>query len=157
MYCPKCGWKNSDDAIKCSNCFTELRQASQQPAQTQQMPQQPYSQQPYGQQPYQQPYASPYAYSIPNYMTWAIIILVLSVLCCAPIAIVFSIISLVKVISVNKKKEQGDYAGAMAEANSARTMLIVATVILIIGFIVGLIIGFSQGIEQFRHELKQID
>lgn len=84
-------------------------------------------------------------------MTWAIVVLVLSALCFAPLAIAFSVIGLVRVVSSNKKKNQGDYSGAMEDAKSARTMLIVATILLIIGMIVGVIAGVYHALNQIHH------
>ena len=133
MYCPKCGWNNADDATKCANCFAELQpQPTQQMPQQPQPPPQPYAQpppqQPYAQQPYtQQPYAPQYqpgmAQAVPDYLAWAIVVTVLSLVCYClfvfPLA--FGIVAIVKSGEANNKKSVGDYLGALQAANAAKT------------------------------------
>lgn len=118
MLCPKCGWNNPDDAQTCVNCQAELarveqpqQQAAQQPGQTVQQP-------------------SGY-YSVPDYMTWSIIITALCGLvamsCCIPfgpeVAAVFGVLAIVKSTRANMRRDIGDYAGAMWEASAAKTWL----------------------------------
>ena len=91
--CPKCGWKNPDNAQKCAQCFEVLRQAPAPPPPQQTQVQQPYPQQtvarpPYVQQqlppqtqyypPQQQPYPGqaypgqqPYGYPYQAYANYA--------------------------------------------------------------------------------------
>lgn len=150
MYCPKCGWNNPDDAVKCANCYAELKPSQpQQPQQTQQMPpqqapQRPYAQQPYAQQPYaQQPQGGQPAEPVPDYMVWSIVSAVISLFCCfyLPVSVAFSIVAIVKSSQANQKKTLGDFFGALADANAAKTWLWWAVGIDIVGLI-GWIIVF---------------
>lgn len=158
MQCPKCGWQNPDDAVKCNNCFTDLAPTTpQQPQPTQQMPpqapqqipqQQPYaqpSQQPYAQQPYaQQPYGQQPAgqgWVVPDYMVWSIVITIVSLLCCCylPVPVVFAIVAIVKSSQANSKKMVGDIVGAMRDANAAKTWLYWAAGLDAAGLVVAII------------------
>jgi len=129
MYCPKCGWKNPDDATKCANCFAELKPGQPQPTQqmpsqpqppqqpyAQQPPEQPYSKQPYAQQPYQPQYQQGWAQPVPDYLVWSILV---TISCCMP----FGVVAIVKSAAANSRKAAGDYYGALQEANAAKTWL----------------------------------
>lgn len=163
MYCPKCGWKNDDNAEKCANCFTDLKEAqnqAQQPEPTQQMPgppQQP-PQPPYGQQypPYQSPYSpnqQPYEPTgpIPDYLTWSIVVTVLSALCCSPFTFICGAVAIVFSSMASSKKSIGDYEAAMNNARWARGLLIAAAVLFVIGIAFSFIWGFFGAFSGFRH------
>lgn len=110
MYCPKCGWNNSDDATKCANCAAEMTGAQPQP---QQQPMQQMPPQPYGQPPQQ--YGAPQpVQNVPDYLLWSILV---TIFCCLP----FGIVAIVKAAAANGKKNVGDYYGAMQDAAAAKT------------------------------------
>ena len=143
MQCPKCGWSNPDDAVKCANCFAELKVAGP-PQPTQQMPQPP--QQPYAapQQPYgQQPYVQGPIQAIPDYLVWAIVVTVISVLCCwcLPVPIAFGIVAIVKCSQASNKKALGDYIGALRDANASKTWIYWAAALDAAGLIAWIIYG----------------
>ncbi len=158
MYCPKCGWNNADDAVKCANCFAELKPGQPQP--TQQMPsqpqppQQPYAQQPpqqpYGQQPYAPQYQPGIAQSVPDYLAWSIIVTVFSLVCCCLVAVplAFGIVAIIKSVDANSRKRVGDYLGALQAANSAKTWVYWAAGLEIVGvlfWIVRIMIAVATG------------
>jgi hypothetical protein len=139
MFCPQCGFKNDDQSRHCAQCGTALNPAAQAatppPAQPQapapwQQPQQapppPQAQPPWQQPPQGAPtyYPPPpnvpgvpmTAASIPNYMTQAILV---TLFCCIPLGIV----GIVKANSINKKIAAGDFAGALADSKSNKTLL----------------------------------
>jgi len=118
MKCSKCGWENPEGATLCANCSADLTQ-----------PAEPVQQQPY--QP-QQPQAQPVAQPVGNYMAWSIVITVFTALCCNPISLVLGIIGIVKSAGANSKKAAGDAAGAVADASTARTMCLIATILAVL-------------------------
>jgi hypothetical protein len=116
MKCPKCEWENPDDATQCANCQADLTQPAQ-PVPPQQQQVQP---------PQAQPQAGQ---TVGNYMVWSIVLTVVTALCCNPIALVLGIIGIVKSSSANSKKTAGDLTGALADANTARMLCIIGTVL----------------------------
>lgn len=129
MYCPRCGWNNPDDATKCANCLVDLKPGQPQPMQ--QKPSQPLPpQQPYAQQPYYQPGAPQ---RVPNYLALSIVVTVLSLLCwmycLCVVPLTLGIIGIVMSLSANSKKLAGDLAGATADANVAKVLVIIGGII----------------------------
>jgi len=148
MYCPKCGWNNADDATKCANCFAELTPGQPQP--TQQMPPQQPPQQPYAQQPYAPQYQPGVVYSVPDYLAWAIVVTVLSLVCYCLFALplAFGIVAIVKSAEANNKKSIGDYLGALQAANAAKTWVYWAGGLEIagaVGWVIVIIVAIASG------------
>jgi uncharacterized membrane protein YvbJ len=127
MQCPKCGWNNPDDAAQCANCQADLTQPAQ-PQPVQQAPQA--------------------VRGAANYMTWSIIVTVVGALCCNPASLVLGIIAIVKSSAANSKANAGDQAGAFGDANTAKILCIIGTVLLAlwallyIPFVIGAIYSF---------------
>lgn len=122
------GWGSVTGAI-----FTSPMFMNQQP------PPPPPDQPPHQGEP---PWGGGYA-QIPNYLPWAIAVTVLSVLCCPTsiFAFIIGIIAIVKAATANSKKMSGDYAGAVDDANQARTWIIVAGVLLLLAMVINFIWG----------------
>lgn len=138
MQCPKCGWENPAEATSCSNCATELTTPIGQPQPTQQIPQS---------QQLSQPYVMGGAQTVPTFMTWSIIVAVLSALMCNVASLVLGIIAIVKSSSANTRNGSGDMVGAAADANTAKILNTVGTVLLALGLLVVLLmIGLLIGI-----------
>lgn len=137
MQCPKCGWENPAEAAKCNNCSVELTAPADQSPPAPQMPQPP-----------RQPYQPNATGNAPNFMTWSIIVAALSVLLCNVASLVLGIIGAVKSSSANAKNASGDPVGAGADANTAKILDIVGTIVLAVGallaipFLIGVIGGF---------------
>lgn len=114
MFCPQCGTQNADTAVHCTRCGSLINMAAGAPPPP---PQQfvPPPQQ-YGQPPMYQAGQMPPAQPIPNYMVQAVLV---TLLCCLPLGIV----GIIKANGINKKIAAGDYAGALADSNSNRTLL----------------------------------
>jgi len=112
MFCPQCGKQNEDTAIHCTQCGSLINMAAAAPPPPQQFapPPQQYGQPMYqaGQMPQPQP--------IPNYMVQAVLV---TLFCCLPLGIV----GIFKANGINKKIAAGDYAGALADSNSNKTLL----------------------------------
>jgi hypothetical protein len=158
MYCPKCGWNNADDATKCANCFAELTPGQPQPTQqmpsqpqqpqpqqqpyAQQPPQEPYSQQPYAQQPYAPQYQPGIAQGVPDYLAWAIVVTVLSLICYCLFAVplAFGIVAIVKSSEANNRKAVGDYLSALQASNSAKTWVYWAAGLEVVGLLFWIVI-----------------
>jgi len=130
MFCKKCGAENPDNVQFCAKCGTPT---SWQPV-PQQSPQPPNQPQGYQTPPpgYQAPppgyQGAPYAMGqpqIPNYLVWSIINIFL--------CMILGIIATIKSSEVNTKLAQGDYAGAEAASNTAKTLNIVGTILGSIG------------------------
>ena len=109
MHCPKCGWTNSDDVKICANCQAELpclaaQQAQAMPAVAQQA-------------------GVP---TITDYLGWSIAVTVISALlgggCIFSLAAAaLGVVAIVQSVKANTKKTLGDYAGALQDAESAKT------------------------------------
>jgi len=67
-----------------------------------------------------------------NHMVWAVLT---TLFCCLP----FGIVAIVKASQVSSKLAMGDYAGAVAASNQAKTWSIVS---MVIGLVVGVIYLF---------------
>lgn len=119
-----------------------------------QQPPPPPPDQPYNEQP---PYGGGYA-EVPNFLPWAIVVTVLSVLCCPTsiFALVIGIIAIVKAASANSKKASGNYAGAVEDANAAKMWTIVAGVLFLIALIINIIWG-SVFMRQFQQQYQQMN
>lgn len=108
MNCPKCGYQNPGNARSCMQCNTPL---------------------PAWQQPYQAQNTLQAQYDIPDYMVWSILV---TIFCC----LIPGIIAIVKSASANSKKNVGDFAGAMQEANAAKTWIWVSVGLGVVGSII---------------------
>ncbi len=108
MNCPNCGYQNPNNVATCLQCNTVLR--ADQP-------------------PYQAQNTVASQYAVPDYMVWSILA---TIFCCLPAGIV----AIVKAASANSKKNVGDFAGAMQEANVAKTWLTVSVVLGVVGSII---------------------
>ena len=89
-----------------------------------------------------QPYRSPVAGEVPNYLVQAILC---TVFCCLP----FGIVAIVFAAQVNGKLAAGDYRGAVSYSNNARTWCWVAfwlgVVPIVIWFLIVLLMGVGAG------------
>jgi hypothetical protein len=117
--------------------------------------QQPYGQPPYGQPPYGQPgYQYPgLAVAIPDNLVWAIVVTVLTTLCCGLLPIPFGVLSIVKASEANSRKAAGDYNGAMAAANASKMWMYIAIgagVVVVIGATMWFFAMGMQGARQFN-------
>jgi hypothetical protein len=131
MYCPQCGTQNEDTSVHCKQCGylinTPAAAAPPPPVPPQYVPP------PAMFQPGQMPVMP---MQIPNYMTQAILV---TVLCCLPIGIW----GIFKANTINKKIAAGDFAGAMADSKSNKTLLWV-------GCIVGLVVSVLYAVGKMK-------
>jgi hypothetical protein len=126
-----------------------------------------YSEVPYNQQPsqaYQQPYAAPPAggpYSggmVPpkNYLTEAIIVTIVSFLCCcSPVSIILGIIAIVKANSVNSEFASGNMNEAIRNATAAKNLTLWAAILAVVFYIVWFIIVFTTSIASSYLEILE--
>ncbi|MDR1524329.1 MAG: CD225/dispanin family protein [Tannerella sp.] len=151
MNCPKCGAQNMDRATFCGNCGARIEypEAPRQSYYNEASYNQPSS------QTYQPPYAShptgdPYSGGmIPpkNYLTEAIIVTIISVLCCcSPISIVLGIIAIVKANNVNSEFESGNRNEAIRNADAAKNLTIWAAVVAVVCYVALFIISIATNI-----------
>ncbi len=124
MFCPQCGTQNADTAVHCTRCGSLINMAAGAPPPP---PQQFAPPQQYVQPPVYQAGPMPPAQPIPNYMVQAVLV---TLFCCLPLGIV----GIIKANGINKKIAAGDFAGALADSNSNKTLLWV-------GCIAGLVIS----------------
>lgn len=92
-----------------------------------------------------------------NNMSLAIIGTILGL--CSPccIGLVLGIIAIIKSNQVYKLFSGGDYNGAQAAANSAKTFAFIAIALGILGIIINIVAIFSMGgIENYQHEIEEI-
>jgi ABC-type multidrug transport system permease subunit len=146
MICPKCGAQNMDGVTFCGSCGAQLE--SHNPS-TPEEPQQKYNQPPVQQPQYQQQQAysggqSNAGMTPPkNYMTEAIIVTIISFLCCSSIiSLILGIIAIVKANNVNMEFLKGNYDVAGKNANTAKTLTIWAAIVAVIQFILIVILIF---------------
>lgn len=148
MQCPKCGWQNPDNAVKCSNCFAELAAPANQPQFAQPQPPQPM--QPPSYQPYQTNTAGSLS-NVSNLKIWAIIVTTFSALGCNVVGLVLGIIAITKTSSATAKSVVGDLTGAQSDANTALILDIVCTALLFLGilFAIPFWAGFFRAFNSF--------
>lgn len=125
MLCPKCGWTNPDYAANCANCQAGLTR-----------PMQP--------QPAQQSYAPTAMQRVPNYLAWSIVVTVASAMlgmrCCISLfSTAFGIVAIVKSSQANTKSAVGDFAGAMQDANAAKTWMLWAAAVCAVSIVLTVI------------------
>jgi len=61
---------------------------------------------------------------VPDYMIASVVVTVISIFCCwAQVATAFGVVAIVKSSQANGKKFNGDFIGALQDANSAQTWL----------------------------------
>ena len=167
MICPKCSAQNMDGVTFCGSCGAQM--ASFTPPSTPVEPQQAvnYSQPQSYQQPQnqqQQPsYGSPAAGNVnpnqftsplggtsngglvqpKNYLTEAIIVTVVSVLCCSSIiSLILGIFAIIKANNVNTEFARGNIIEANKNADAAKKLTIWAAVIAVIMFILLIVLFF---------------
>jgi len=146
MICPRCGAQNMDGVSFCVSCGAQL--PSHTPI-TPEVPQQNVSygqQQQYQQPQYQQPQQPPpygsgstssYGnqsnndmFAPKNYQTEAIIVTIISLLCCcSPISVILGIIAIIKANAVNTEFANGNYQAAKNNADAAKKLTIWAAII----------------------------
>ena len=156
MICPKCGAQNMDGVTFCGSCgaqltsFTPPAPVVSQPADNYNQ-QQPYQQpqQPQPQQPY---YGSQMNVGVTggaltppkNYMTEAIIVTVVSFLCCSSlISLILGIIAIVKANNVNTEFAKGNFTEANRNAVAAKKLTIWAAVVAVLFVILIVILIFT--------------
>ena len=162
MICPKCGAQNMDGVTFCGSCGAQM--ASFTPPSTPEEPQQAVSQpQSYQQPQYQQPqptyggqpagYVNPNQFTAPaggipngglvppkNYQTEAIIVTVMSVLCCSSlISLVLGILAIIKANNVTTEFAKGNIIEANRNADAAKKLTIWAAIIAVLMFIIMII------------------
>ena len=139
MICSKCGTQNMDGVTFCGSCGALLASP---------VPSTPPQQNSYdNQSQYQQPplYGTGGYGMIPpkNYQTEAILVTVLSfICCCSPISVILGIIAIVKANNVKAAFSRGDYAEADNNAKSAKMLTIWAAVIAVAFYIICMIAYF---------------
>ena len=132
MQCPKCGWQNPDAAHYCESCGVDLRADESRERPDEEPPYNPIP-------PEQPPYTGgPYG-NVPDYLTLSILAIIITALCCSPIALVLSVVALVKSSSANRKRSAGYYGEASADAIMARNFLIAAAVVWIVGIVISVV------------------
>jgi predicted secreted protein len=124
MFCPQCGSQNEETAVHCTRCGSLINMAAGAPPPP---PQQFVPPQQYVQPPIYQAGQMPPPQPIPNYMVQAVLV---TLFCCLPLGIV----AIFKANGINKKIAAGDFAGALADSKSNKTLLWV-------GCIVGLVVS----------------
>jgi hypothetical protein len=86
-----------------------------------------------------------------NYMTEAIIVTIISFLCCSSIiSLILGIIAIVKANNVNQEFARGNYDGANKNANSAKTLTIWAAIVAVIQVVlvtILIVVLFALGIS----------
>ena len=167
MNCSKCGAQNIDGVTFCGSCGTPMRSFIPPAPETPQQnlpnedatfqPQQPqYQQQSYGNQSQGNYQSQGSSYSAPggipynggmvppnNYMTVAIIVTIVSTLCCcSPISIILGVIAIIKANSVNSEFERGNIDEAIRNSVSAKKLVIWAAVIALLFYVTMQIVGF---------------
>lgn len=130
MNCSNCGHQNTDGATVCSNCGAALNTAP---------PASPESAAP----PSPPPAAPAYDAAVgsgdiqappPNHMVWAIISTVVATLisilacCCLPLGLAPGIPAIIFANKVNTMLAAGDYHGAKAASDNAKTWSLVTTI-----------------------------
>ena len=148
MICPKCGAQNMDGVTFCGSCGTQLQ--SYTPVTPEEPRQSAYYNQ---QQQYQQPQQPPSfsgspvgnsnydAFPPKNYLTEAIIVTIISLLCCCGsfISVILGIIAIVKANNVNTEFAKGNYLAAKSNADAAKKLTIWAAIVSIVFVVVMLI------------------
>ena len=160
MNCPKCGTQNMDGVTFCGSCGAQIASLNPpSPVEHQQSAdysqQQPYQQPPTQQQPPNsgwQPAVSPsggYAANVvsappKNYMTEAIIVTVVSFLCCSSlISLILGIIAIVKANNVNTEFAKGNIDEANKNADAAKKLTLWAAIIAVVFIIFVFILIFA--------------
>ena len=152
MICPKCGAQNIDGVTFCGNCGSVMKQPTPTAPNYQQSPQGTASNRPFNQQP-PSGNATNASYStyiggplsggmIPpkNYMTEAIVVTVISALCCcSPVSLILGIIAIIKANEVNQTFIRGYYDQSIKDANSAKLLSLWAAIVAIVNMIVWII------------------
>jgi hypothetical protein len=118
--------------------------------------------------PSDQPSPAPSSYGpIPNYLVWAILITIGSVLfccvnCISILAIIPGIVAIVFAAQVNSKLSTGDRTGAMAASRNAKLWCWIATGIVGVSIVIFLVMlavmgtdGYMQYIENARQQMEQ--
>ena len=168
MICPKCGAQNMDGVTFCGSCGAQM--ASFTPPSTPVVPQEAvnYSQPQSNQQPqYQQQQpdyggqpvgnVNPNMFTSPlggtsnggmvppkNYLTEAIIVTVMSVVCCSSfISLILGIIAIIKANNVNTEFARGNFSEALKNADAAKKLTIWAAIIAVIMFIFLIVLFFG--------------
>ncbi|MDR1724402.1 MAG: CD225/dispanin family protein [Tannerella sp.] len=156
MICSKCGAQNLDGVTFCGSCGTMMTSVTEGSvpnngtgAGNVMTPQQVITQPVGG--------ASNGGTVMPkDYMTESIIVTIVSfVCCCNPISIILGIIAIIKANGVKSEFQAGRYDSAISSANAAKTLLIIAVVIAVIGTVVSVILSLL-GIGAFGTALEQI-
>ena len=127
MFCPQCGTGNAEGAAVCVKCGASLM-----PAQVVVPP--GYSAQP-------RP-------DVPNYQVPAIVMTVLTTLCCNIFALPCAIIALVYSTQVNSKLAVNDVSGAMAASKNAKlfTWISVGVLVVTVGaYLILVFVGVMSG------------
>ena len=130
MNCSNCGHQNDDGATVCSSCGAALNSAP---------PASPASPAPPSPPPASSGYsAAPAAGDVPapppNHMVWAIISTVVATIisivacCCIPLGLAPGIPAIIFANKVNTMLAAGDYAGAKAASDNAKTWSLVTTI-----------------------------
>ena len=158
MICPKCGAQNMDGVSFCGSCGAQMLsytpitpEQPQQNANYSQQPQQQFQQQP---PQYQQPQQSPSysagsvgnsnydAFPPKNYQTEAIVVTIISFLCCCGslISVILGIIAIVKANNVNTEFARGNYLAAKSNADAAKKLTIWAAIVSVVYVIIMLLV-----------------
>ena len=138
MICPRCGAQNMEGVTFCGSCGAQM--TSQTPpsqVESQSAQQQPY-QQPQPQQPHYENQTNVSAMNgtltpPKNYMTEAIIVTVVSFLCCSSfISVILGIIAIIKANNVNTEFSKGNVVEANKNADAAKKLTLWAAIIAVI-------------------------
>jgi len=153
MICPKCGAQNMDGVTFCGSCGAQIQSytpnTTVEPQQNvyNQVQQQPPS---YGNQTntgsYVTPPVNPVNHGLippKNYMTEAIIVTLVTFLCCCSlISLILGIIAIIKANSVNDAFARGNYVQANSNADAAKKLTLWAAIIAIAFAVITTIVYF---------------
>ncbi len=173
MLCPKCGTQNDDNSAFCFECGQKLAVILPEPqAQQENTPEQttpePFTPTPLPEGDAQNPYAPPSRFypeadaaaHIPNYLTPAIILTVISCfsMCCSCFALLgvpFGIVALVYANKVNTLLAGGNFAQARQASDNAKLWCWITAGVLIVSVLLGLLIFgfamFSSILQDIKH------
>ncbi|HOX28562.1 MAG TPA: CD225/dispanin family protein [bacterium] len=140
MFCQKCGFRIIGDANFCPSCGSQLH--TYKGATFTEPPQQPENQAPEIVPTAPEP-AAP-ALDIPDYLSQAAIITVVSFFCCNFIAFIVGLISVLFASSSRSRRDAGDFQSAADAANTAKILFYIALALFILGIVAAGLTGLFR-------------
>ncbi|MBU8977664.1 MULTISPECIES: CD225/dispanin family protein [unclassified Lysobacter] len=94
---------------------------------------------------------------VPNYLIWAILITIASVLFCCIIGTIPGIVAIVFAAQVNSKLAAGDEAGAWVASGRAKLWCWITTGLTILGLCWTIYFFTSGGMSQYQQMLQELE